>query len=356
MPADQKQERDPQRPRLTAASIRALPSRDRIPFVERMQVRYPRAQAIQDEIARCHQMAAGAAEPPCALIVGPTGAGKTTQINSYVSKYPAVLTETGTHRPVVKATIPSPASIKGLETTLLAALGDPRAGKGTVGTMELRLIQYLRDCGVEMLILDELQHFVDRESHKILMGASNWFKTIIKEAKVACILVGLQGEAEQVVDANEQLARLFGDPLILAPFEWDRARPETIREFCAVLKQLEALLPLRETTGLTRGDLAWRCFVASDGLISYLMALVRRATHLALLQGHEHLDEALLAEAFNQRLAGLRRQLPNPFIGELPGYLAAPERIHPPRTVRATGNRSRARRDRPESTQDILRQ
>jgi len=63
----------------------------------------------------------------------------------------------------------------------------------------------LWDCQVELLILDEVQHFRDRDSRRVLENASNWLKTLIKETGVACVLVGLQGEAEEVVRLNPQL-------------------------------------------------------------------------------------------------------------------------------------------------------
>jgi hypothetical protein len=228
-------------------------------------------------------------------------------------------------------------------TTMLNALGDPRAGQGTTGGMSYRLMSYIQDCGVELLILDELQHFVDRDSLKVLKTVSTWLKTVIKETRVACVLVGLEGEAECVVDTDDQLGRLFGDPLVLSPFTWNEAEEETVREFRDLLAQIEAGLPLREPSNLASPELAWRCFVASDGLISYLMALIRRAAFLALEQGLEHLDQPLLARAFDQRLAGGRRHLPNPFLGDLPPYIPIAERT---RIATARHVRSRAPRRR----------
>jgi len=42
-----------------------------------------------------------------------------------------------------------------------------------------------------LLILDEVQHFRDRDSRRVLENARNWLKTLIKETGVACVLVGL---------------------------------------------------------------------------------------------------------------------------------------------------------------------
>jgi len=281
--------------------------------IEGIRVAYPRWQRIVEEIGRCQEWGPGAAEPPCLLVVGPTGAGKSTLVASYARDYPAVLTETGTTYPVVTATIPSPATIKALAMVLLAAVGDPRATSGTVGSMTYRLTRYLRDCQVELLILDEVQHFRDRDSRRVLENASNWLKTLIKETGVACVLVGLQGEAEEVVGLNPQLARLFGAPHVLLPFAWDERRPETVREFVSFLALVERALPLAEPPALAEVGMARRLHTASGGVMAYLMELVRGATYLALMEGRATLDGEVLGRAFAQRLASVRRGTANPF-------------------------------------------
>ncbi len=285
--------------------------------VEGIRVAYPRWQRIVAEIGRCQEWGPLAAEPPCLLLVGPTGAGKSTLVGTYAQEHPAVLTEGGVTYPVVRATIPTPATIKALAIALLAALGDLRAASGTVGAMTYRLTQYFRDCQVELLILDEVQHFRDRDSRKVLENASNWLKTLLKETGVSCVLVGLQGEAEEVVRVNRQLARLFGDAHVLLPFVWEERQPETVREFRTFLDLLDEMLPLPERAGLAEHETARRLYLASEGIVAYLMELVRRATYLAVVQGRDRLDASLLAAAFEQRLAGARRGVANPFAGDL---------------------------------------
>lgn len=333
----------------------ALPGPQRVPYVEQIRVVYPRWNDILTEIAACHVSQPYAAEPPCLLLLGPTGAGKSTLISSYAQRYPRVVTATSVSMPVVRAAIPVPATIKNMLEVLLRALGDPRAANGTIGGMTLRLVSYFKDCGVQLLILDELQHFYDKDNQRVLLMVSDWLKRFIKEeTKVACVLVGLEEQADQIVNANSQLARLFGDPYSLAPFQWDEAQPETVKEFRTFLMQLESLLPLHEPSNLANRERAWRCFVACGGVTAYLMALIRHATTSALRANREHLDDILLMEAFDKRLAGKRRGIPNPFIGDPP---LPPQRDAAPLAASdlpVTGRQGRPRKPRSPKTRDVL--
>lgn len=311
---------EPAKPR-TTDDVRALTVPQRLRRIDQARVFYPRWHTVHAEIAQVHdwrRLVGIPAEPCCLLLVGPTGVGKSKLVESYAQGYPPRVTADNhgerTLHPVMRATIPTPATVKSLAVTLLVALGDPRPTSGTVVTMTERLVRYMADCQVELLILDELQHFVDRNSHRVLEDASNWLKLLLKTTGVSCVLVGLQHEAEVLLRANPQLGRLFGDPYVLDPFTWDEERPETIAEFRQVLAAIERLMPLAEPSHLAAPVMARRLFVASGGTMGLLMALIRRATQLAVDQGCEHLDADLLGAAFAYRLAGARRGIANPFL------------------------------------------
>jgi energy-coupling factor transporter ATP-binding protein EcfA2 len=290
---------------------------ERLAYVETIRIWYPRLTHLFEAIQAGHELNRYSAEPQCLMVVGPTGVGKSTLLNSYAAQYPREILAETTRMPVLKVTVPAKATIRNFITRLLVGVGDPLADRGTVGSLELRLLGLLRDSGVEVLMVDDLQHFVDRDSERVLHDVSNWLKNLVKETHIACVIAGLP-EAEQVLSANPQLGRLFGDPHILHPFVWEPEQPQTIQEFRTFLQTLEGLLPLPEASHLAGMETAWRCFVASDGCMAYLMNLIRRATQAAVQRDQPRLNLALLAEAFDHRLAGTRRGIPNPFVGDIP--------------------------------------
>lgn len=317
-----------------------LPIRERLAYVESMRIWYPRMTNIFEAVRTNHDLNTLSAEPQCLMVVGPTGVGKSTLLNSYANLYPRQVLATTTRLPVLKITVPAKATIRNFATKLLFAVGDPLADRGTIGSQELRLLRYMEDCQVELLIVDDLQHFVDRDSERVLHDVSNWLKNLVKERHVACVIAGLP-ESEQVLLANPQLGRLFGDPYPLQPFTWDAKYPETIQEFRAFLETLETLLPLPQPFHLAAMDTAWRCFVASDGCMAHLMNLMRRAAQYAIQQTQPALTLGLLEMAFDNRLAGERRGIANPFVGELP---AVSDKRSAPSSTRATNRRGHSKR------------
>ena len=295
----------------------SLSKREQLTQIYRIRVWYPRMKVIYDEIERAFEMTSLTPEPECIALLGQFRTGKTTLVNSFCEHHPRHIGQETTHVPVLKAVVPAKASMNALLTTLLSALGDPLANRGTMGVKANRLHHLIRDCGVQMVVLDEANHFVDRDSQRVLHDVSNTMKNLVKELNIACVLVGLP-YTEEVLQVNEQFGSLFGDPYLLEPFQWDDTQPETVAEFRMFLQQVEKQLPLTKRNVLASRDMGWRCYVATHGKVGYIMRLLRRAAEMAVQQDKESLSQLLLFEAFERTLAGKRRGLTNPFGEELP--------------------------------------
>lgn len=302
----------------------SLSASERIALIYRIRVWYPRMKAIYDEIVRAYDMNPLTPDPECVAVFGRFRTGKTTLVDSFCNQHPRVVGEETTHVPVLKVVVPAKASMGTMLTSLLVALGDPLAEKGNLGVKYHRLERLLVDCGVRMLVVDEANHFVDRDSQRVLHDVSNTLKNLVKTHNLACALVGLP-YTEEVLRVNEQLGSLFGDAHLLEPFRWDEAQPETVAEFRTFLQLVEQQLPLELHSGLASKEMAWRCFVATQGKVGYLMRLLRRAAEEAVRRELPELTQELLREAFTATLAGKRRNIANPFTASLPETVEAQE-------------------------------
>lgn len=301
---------------------------DRLSLIENIFVMHPSFQRCFNTINECHEYSKISKEPLCALIRGEPGVGKTTLCEKYEQAHPRVELNEKTEISVLITRIPIPATSKNMVSALLIALGDPLADKGTTYNQTVRLFRLLKECEVEIIILDEFHHFIDRDSDKILHTVSDWLKQLINEARVPIVLVGLP-HSIGILEANSQLKRRFamrGDEL--TNFRWlektDKNELTTKKtnhasflndntnDFRIFLKILDDALPLAEDSNLAGQVLAYRIWKATDGNVNRTMKLIRYAARLALKKGNEKIILSYLEEAFEKLFAGDFTE--NPFI------------------------------------------
>lgn len=286
------------------------------------------------------------------LITGTKGAGKTTLIEWYASNFPIRESPEKRIVPVLVVTVPSPATVKGLGSAMLEALGDPAADKGTVSSITLRLRKYIRDCEVELIILDEFQHFDDRQTKNVLKTISDWLKNLINETHRPITLVGMPG-CESVLEnpGNEQLKRRFSSREEILPFAWGTS--EHILEFRQLLKGIDDAMPLLKDSHLADFKTAYLIHSATDGVINYLMKLLRWAARMAIETGAEQIDYSILAHAYEERLARDFPKRTNPFNPKV----GADQRPTAKRATPATGatNKRVKARQRKPSMSEVLK-
>lgn len=275
-------------------------------------IRYPRFRELHDEIRLCQRMTAIAGEPQCMALEGVPGAGKTTLALDYTALFPRVETDEGTTIPVFYVETPSPVTVKGMACHLLRVLGDPAADKGTLPAMNARLIGLIKDCGVQLVILDDFHHLIDSETNHVLSAVSDWLKVLIKETKAPFLVVGIEGKVELILEANAQLARLFAARQTLQPFTWEPAQIATIDEFARFIEYVEqAKLPLAQV--MPRTELLYRIYYATGGVVAHIMNLMNLAAVLAGERGQGEIGPDILSLAFKKRLARPTKGKVNPF-------------------------------------------
>lgn len=261
------------------------------------------------ELADLHQQFLESKNYGGLLITGQTGSGKTTVLTYYHSFFPARDEPERRVVPVLIVTTPAAPTVKNLAEAILIALGDPAASRGSAEAKTTRIYRYFKECKVELLMIDEFQHFYDSRKLSQARNMTDWLKNLFNEAKIPVVLAGLP-RAFSVIRMNPQLQRRFSSPYYLEPFGYDTKEQQ--KEFRAILKAIQNTLPL-PSVELYEANLAQRFYFASLGLFDYVAKVIDKAVKLAGEFKLKRLTEGLFAQAFAAEVwRGVPKRL-NPF-------------------------------------------
>jgi len=222
------------------------------------------------ELARIHRRGLVAHVSESLQIVGQTGSGKTTLVRWYEQHFPRHQVDGTLIIPVLYVETPEAPSIKSLAEAVLTALGDPWAQKGTAAEKTERILYLCRACGVQLIVIDEIQHFIDGDRRSELMRLTDWLKRLINMLERPVVLCGLP-RSMLVTRANPQLRRRFAAPYYLEPFRFDAKEQQL--QFRGLLKALSAELP-DGSIDLSAHAEACRMYFATCGLIDYVVKLI----------------------------------------------------------------------------------
>ncbi|RKT25623.1 TniB protein [Paraburkholderia sp. RAU2J] len=252
-------------------------------------------------IRRCHRMGRfGLQEPGCLIITGVSGSGKSTLRKEYGKHHPRRETENGTIIPVLHLELPAKPTIKNVAERILLALGDPLFARGTAIDMTQRIVMLFKNCQLELVILDEFQHFIDHSSEKIETAVADWLKSLINETKVPFVLMGLR-RCRRILQSNEQLRRRFSRQISLEPFSIADKRSRRI--FDGLLRTIYGILPVPCVPELTGGGASVeQMHYATFGLIGYVMTLVAAAVEIVIEDGRAAIDRGVLSRAFSDAI------------------------------------------------------
>lgn len=319
-------------------SYAAMSREERLKQLDRVFIKYPQASELLKKMEEF--LKAEGRDPLCLFVTGETGAGKTRLCERHVSNWErgkkSIDTPDGirvvTTVPVLFITCPTKATEKSIVETLLQGLGDPKADKGTLTSQTHRFCHLVKQCEIRQIVIDEIQHFYDRDGKRLRSNVANFVKELIIRTGVSMVLTGMP-EACAILDDNRQLNRRFKraslDPLRREPEEKPNApadaplkgEPEkkldasTESEFTLFLATLDKALPFDRRSFLADEEMSLRLHEATGGTVDKLMRLVKLASAEAIDLKLDSLNEGVLAKAYEEELAHERPGAVNPFSG-----------------------------------------
>jgi len=231
----------------------------------------------------------------CLLLGGVSGVGKSSFLHWYTANYQPVIEPTRNRVPVIKIDAPvSNRSPKPLFVRMLLACGANLARGDEEHHLQL-LELYFQQCGVELLIVDEVEHITHPPLRRRLLELSNL--TGVPIVCASCNPIGwTAGDAEIQGRWNDY-------------FELTQLTGPRLDAFLALLELLlpfpaDSLLGVREVPGaqgqgMTAGP-AQLIEQWTDGIVREIMVLVLDACHKALTTQQPRLSVDLLCQAWRE--------------------------------------------------------
>jgi len=260
---------------------------------------YTRAAQAVARLERMLTCEPGRVRPRCLLIVGPTNNGKTAIAERFLRDHPQHPSEDGSHEvmPVLLVQMPPAPSVGRLYAAILAGLGVPGTLHARSHDREGAVLHLLRQVGCRMLVLDELHNLLAAPAQR-QRELLNLLRYLGNELRVPLACLGTR-EAYLVVRSDDQLENRF-EPFLLPAWEDGP-------EFGRLLASFEAVLPLREPSGLGAPAVRAHVLRRSEGTIGEVTALLTSAADAALLAGEERITATVLEKADYQPPAVRRR-------------------------------------------------
>ena len=313
---------------------------EKVKHFEDTVVQSPLFTEILKRIDECRLRAKYTTEPRGIIVTGDTGYGKTTIGRFYEKDYPRAVGDDGTIIPVLLSSVPSPATIKGMGSSLLRDMGDPLWDRGTTGNITGRLCNFIKKCKVELIILDEFQDLIDKDTEKVLRSCADWLKHILNDTGVPMVLMGMPWAAD-ILNVNSQLERRFSTRMALKAFGW--STEEQQNEFTGFLIMLEKGLLFPAPSTLYSGEMPFRLFCATRGVVSNIKNLISKAAERGFERGSGCITIDLLALAYDEELAHDGLGKINPFRVDAETLTIPPDPA-PKEPTRGVGAGNRGRR------------
>lgn len=201
-----------------------------------------------------------------------------------------------TKKPVLHVTLSTTGTPKSLASSILDALGDNYSTRGEAELLLRRVRMALKELGVEILIIDELNHFRLKSLQK---DAANTIKNILSMGWVPVVLMGTTDAQSLFVD-NRELKNRCAPQMVLAPYDY-RDTDGDLAAWTKLLGELDTQMAdrdiLRRLSGLDELGLAEDLCRASNGLIGELHNILLAALEQVLLANEPSISHRRLVEA-----------------------------------------------------------
>jgi energy-coupling factor transporter ATP-binding protein EcfA2 len=273
-------------------------------------IRHPQYEEVWNRIKRCHESIETTGRPQTLRVLGVSGVGKSTLLQHYKDAHPNVYGAYVTEVPVVYAEVPAAPTSKQLVLSLLEGLGCEDL-KGTAPQMWDRFMLLAKSCKVGLVIIDEVQHFVDQGKLSTYSSAADLLKQKLTKLKIPVIFAGAP-RSKLLFQGNNQLRSRYKASINFYPF---RIRTSVeMQRFRGVIATMSDKFTDVEKRFLISDAVVERFFYATDGVHRNLADLIDGILYLK--KSGQAIDKLALSQAHRETIHASASGANDPFDDE----------------------------------------
>ncbi len=245
-------------------------------------------------------------------VLAPSGSGKTKVATSYIAMVMASQESDSDLVPVLYIQLEKAATARKLYISLLDKLGDSSPESGSEQALKRRVLDYLERLGVELLIIDEVQHLNYRISAR--NDVTDALKVFLDAGVVPIVFLGTE-DAASMFRRNLQLSSRLLPPCDLLPLDkTDPQDRQTLATFVSRLNLEIVRLGILAAEGAVTDPITLGClYEASSGVIGRVATVFETAMEIAVRRGATRIETYDLALAVDRWAVGQAFVMVNPF-------------------------------------------
>lgn len=219
-------------------------------------------------------------------------AGKTKTLEGYIAdlaKRSSALGVAPNPYQVVYLGLNRRVTVKMLYQRLLMKLGDPHSNRGNLEILVQRAEEFLCKRGVELLIIDEVQHLANTRADS--GEVTDELKSFLDQGLVPVVFAGNE-ESRGFFEANSQLSARLGAPLELTPTDLQQPEdPRMFKEFCMKLdRAIVRTGVMRKSADFSNAQILQGLLSASGGHVGRVCRIVGTALEHAARRDADYVE------------------------------------------------------------------
>lgn len=209
-------------------------------------------------------------------------AGKSATLQRYIFDLHEKSRTDGDYNPnrVIYVGLKRRITCKMLYQHILKTLGDPNADRGNLEILSQRMEEFLPRLGVELLIVDEVQHLANNRADS--SQVTDELKSFLDAGLVPVVFAG-NDESLRFFEENNQLSARLGIPLELSPVSVkSKSQTSAFKTFVAKLdRAVHAACGMRQLSRFDDAGIVKGLYLASGGHIGRVCRIVGAALSFA---------------------------------------------------------------------------